>query len=126
MKCLKVSSRSSLRMFYAHGGERARGVVLQRKSIMKQLLLCLLVTCLLATGCAAPESRGEGASAALESCAPGEPDNPYAEGSGHFAGFEWAERNSVGSCGGNSQSFIEGCEEYLRQSGVDEACPEAP
>lgn len=43
--------------------------------------------------------------------------NPYSEGSGHYAGFEWAERKGVDGCGGNSQSFIEGCEEYLRQTG---------
>ncbi len=44
-----------------------------------------------------------------------EPENPYNEGSGHSAGYEWAEENDVGSCGGNSDSFIEGCEEYLLQ-----------
>lgn len=44
-----------------------------------------------------------------------EPDNPYSYGSGHSAGFEWAEENDVDSCGGNSDSFVEGCEEYLSQ-----------
>ncbi len=44
-----------------------------------------------------------------------EPENPYDEGSGHSAGYEWAEENGVDSCGGNSNSFIEGCEEYLSQ-----------
>lgn len=44
-----------------------------------------------------------------------EPENPYDEGSGHSAGYEWAEENDVDSCGGNSNSFIEGCEEYLSQ-----------
>ena len=44
-----------------------------------------------------------------------EPENPYDEGSGHYAGYEWAEENDVDSCGGNSDSFIEGCEEYLAQ-----------
>lgn len=35
--------------------------------------------------------------------------------SGHDAGFEWARENGVtdpSECGGNSQSFIEGCETY--------------
>ena len=41
--------------------------------------------------------------------------NPYDDGSGHDAGYKWAEENSVDSCDGNSDSFIEGCEEYLRQ-----------
>ena len=44
-----------------------------------------------------------------------EPENPYDEGSGHSAGYEWAEENDVDSCDGNSNSFIEGCEEYLSQ-----------
>ncbi len=44
-----------------------------------------------------------------------EPENPYNEGSGHSAGYEWAEKNGVSSCGGSSNSFIEGCEEYLSQ-----------
>ncbi len=44
-----------------------------------------------------------------------EPSNPYDDGSGHSAGYEWAEENDVDDCGGNSQSFIEGCEEYVSQ-----------
>lgn len=44
-----------------------------------------------------------------------EPENPYNTGSGHSAGYEWAQENNVSSCGGNSNSFIEGCEEYLSQ-----------
>lgn len=43
-----------------------------------------------------------------------EPENPYSPGSGHYAGFEWGERTGR-TCGGNSASFIEGCEEYQRQ-----------
>ncbi|MBU1124126.1 hypothetical protein KJ652_06100 [Patescibacteria group bacterium] len=42
--------------------------------------------------------------------------NPYSEGTGHYAGFEWAERTG-GNCNGNSQSFNEGCEEYYQQIG---------
>jgi len=41
-------------------------------------------------------------------------ENPYSEGTGHYAGYEWAERTG-GACNGNSQSFNEGCEEYYRQ-----------
>ncbi len=44
-----------------------------------------------------------------------EPENPYNDGTGHSAGYEWAQENNVSSCGGNSNSFIEGCEEYLAQ-----------
>jgi len=50
-----------------------------------------------------------------ESARVSEPENPYDEGSGHSAGYEWAEENDVSDCGGNSQSFIEGCEEYLSE-----------
>lgn len=38
--------------------------------------------------------------------------------SGNDAGFEWARGNDItdeSECSGNSQSFIEGCEEYARQ-----------
>lgn len=41
--------------------------------------------------------------------------NPYSSGTGHYAGFEWAEQNSVTTCGGKSNSFDEGCLEYLKQ-----------
>ena len=51
-----------------------------------------------------------------------EPENPYEQGSGHYAGYEWAERNDPASCGGRSQSFIEGCEEYQNQESEYEDC----
>ena len=51
-----------------------------------------------------------------------EPQNPYDEGSGHYAGYEWAETNNPGSCGGRSQSFIEGCEDYQQQESEYEDC----
>jgi hypothetical protein len=38
--------------------------------------------------------------------------------SGHDAGYEWAEDNEIedpDDCGGNSQSFIEGCESYAEE-----------
>jgi hypothetical protein len=40
--------------------------------------------------------------------------NPYAVGSGHYAGYEWAKRTG-GLCAADSESFNEGCEEYHRQ-----------
>jgi hypothetical protein len=39
--------------------------------------------------------------------------------SGHQAGYEWAERkgiDSVDDCGGNSNSFIEGCQAYVEEN----------
>ncbi len=41
--------------------------------------------------------------------------NPYSVGTGHYAGYEWAERTG-GSCNGNSDSFNEGCEMYYELS----------
>lgn len=45
--------------------------------------------------------------------------------SGHKAGYEWAERNSItddSDCGGRSNSFIEGCRTFVEQPhrGADE------
>ena len=38
--------------------------------------------------------------------------------SGHEAGYQWAEENSItdpDTCGGNSNSFIEGCQSYAEE-----------
>jgi hypothetical protein len=38
--------------------------------------------------------------------------------SGHKAGYDWAERHDIDdedNCGGNSESFIEGCKAYVRE-----------
>lgn len=43
--------------------------------------------------------------------------------SGHEAGYEWAEANSItdpDDCSGNSQSFIEGCEAYVEEYNDEE------
>jgi hypothetical protein len=50
-----------------------------------------------------------------------EPENPYDEGTGHYAGYKWAEENG-GDCNGNSNSFNEGCEEYHSQEDEYEDC----
>ena len=39
--------------------------------------------------------------------------------SGHQAGYDWAQQNGIissGDCGGNSQSFIEGCQAYTEEN----------
>ena len=53
--------------------------------------------------------------------------NPYEFSTGHYAGYEWAKKNfdswaleyaetgNVRECSGNSESFIEGCNEYIKQ-----------
>ena len=50
-----------------------------------------------------------------------EPSNPYSDGGGHDAGFNWAMENGK-SCSSNSNSFDEGCEEYYRQLTNYEEC----
>ena len=42
------------------------------------------------------------------------PYNPFNDGGGHDAGFNWAQEKG-GYCNGNSDSFNEGCEEYFSQ-----------
>ena len=40
--------------------------------------------------------------------------------SGHKAGYDWAEEQGItdpSDCGGNSNSFIEGCESYAEENG---------
>jgi hypothetical protein len=42
--------------------------------------------------------------------------------SGHQAGYDWAEQNGItdpSDCGGNSQSFIEGCEAFTEENGSE-------
>lgn len=80
--------------------------------------LLLVMGCSSSTPSSSSDSNGNTTSAA--NCT--EPENPYDEGSGHYAGYEWAENNDPGACGGNSQSFIEGCEEYESQEAKYEEC----
>jgi hypothetical protein len=92
---------------------------------VKRFFLALTFASLMVIGaCKAsttPDSyNSDGRAGSAVSCS--EPENPYDEGSGHYAGFEWAEANDPGFCDGNSQSFIEGCEEYQRQETKHENC----
>lgn len=43
--------------------------------------------------------------------------------SGHEAGYEWAEGKDIDNiedCGGNSESFIEGCQNYVEENYPEE------
>ena len=94
------------------------------KRIALVILLCVALAALM-LGCSSESSSTTPAqeeATTSRNCNALEPDNPYSPGSGHYAGFEWAEKNDPGSCGGNSNSFIEGCEEHQRQKAVYEAC----
>lgn len=90
-----------------------------------RFILPLMVSGLmLADGCksSAPShsSYSNGDAASARHCT--EPENPYDEGSGHYAGYEWAQSSGSGTCDGNSQSFIEGCEEYESQEAKYQEC----
>lgn len=92
---------------------------------MKQLFSVLLLASLLAVGCTSTTSSkssdgNEETDSTAAHCS--EPENPYSEGTGHHAGYEWAEQHNPGTCGGSSQSFIEGCEEYQNQESEYEEC----
>jgi hypothetical protein len=75
-------------------------------------------------GCSRGGSSDPGKSSeyADRDCASLEPSNPYDDGSGHFAGYQWAEENGGASCNGNSDSFNEGCEEYGQQAMAYQRC----
>lgn len=92
----------------------------------KKLILYIIgLSLLIGVGCSSPSSssdRNDKEAGTSRDCSELEPENPYSAGSGHYAGFEWAEKNDAGSCGGNSPSFIEGCEEYQEQLAAYEAC----
>ena len=52
----------------------------------RSVLVPLLAGCLLLFGCNSSSTEDEGRNSRI--CT--EPENPYDEGSGHHAGFEWA------------------------------------
>lgn len=72
-----------------------------------------LVVCLLLAGCSSGSTYS--GNSQYEDTQQEAMGNPYSEGTGHYAGYEWAERTG-GDCNGNSNSFNEGCEAYYEQS----------
>ena len=80
---------------------------------MKKIIIILLISSLsILNGCSS-EDKSSNNFVPKKECY--EPKNPYSSGSGHDAGFKWAEKNNPNSCSGNSDSFIDGCNEYLNQ-----------
>lgn len=89
------------------------------KAKNQQIILAALITTSIAftfTGCSDSDSQPK---SKFQTCI--EPENPYDEGSGHYAGYEWAIENNS-SCDGNSDSFNEGCEEYYNQLDAYDKC----
>lgn len=90
---------------------------------MNKLALVLTIFILVGAGCNASGKEEKSSLRPYKSEVTGEkvkdcsllaPHNPYDEGSGHYAGYEWAQENGT-DCNGNSDSFNEGCETYARQ-----------
>jgi hypothetical protein len=88
---------------------------------VRQLVLAFTLSGLfILIGCGASESSRKDEEGAATSCA--EPENPYTEGTGHYAGYEWAEKNGSGTCNSSSESFNEGCEEYESRESEYQEC----
>jgi hypothetical protein len=91
-----------------------------RISARASVFVFLFASAMLSASCSSKKSEDEnGADSTPAECS--EPENPYSEGTGHYAGYEWAERNG-GNCSASSQSFNEGCEEYEEQETTYESC----
>lgn len=97
---------------------------------MKKFLLIPLALIFLGAGCTSGEEqksvftpyKSEISGETTRDCSALYPENPYNAGSGHYAGFAWAERVEPSTCTGNSNSFIEGCEDFQAQQEDYENC----
>ena len=78
----------------------------------------LMLGASLLVGCDSAASSGVSGTSAKH-CT--EPENPYSEGTGHYAGYEWASTHG-GTCEASSASFTEGCEEYDAQEDEYDEC----
>ena len=88
---------------------------------MRWLSLCaFLAVLVISIGCGSSKPADNDSEGTTASCT--EPSNPYSEGTGHYAGYEWAKKNGSGDCNTSSQSFNEGCEEYETQESEYEEC----
>ena len=84
---------------------------------MKRTLL-IIIFCVFECSCSSdPKTEKEEKTAGA--CI--EPENPYSQGTGHYAGYKWAEEHG-GNCNSHSSSFNEGCEEYEEQEAEYEDC----
>jgi len=79
---------------------------------VKLLILIITILALSFSGCGKSLSDLPYKKTKIEDCI--SPHNPYNDGGGHDAGFNWAMENGE-ECNGNSDSFNEGCAEYYRQ-----------
>jgi hypothetical protein len=76
-------------------------------------VVAVAVALAVASACrASSDSTPENSGQTIAHCE--EPDNPYSDGSGHYAGYVWGQEHDGEACGG-SGSFNEGCEEHESQ-----------
>jgi hypothetical protein len=85
------------------------------------LMWLLTAACIFLLASCDSGSTDESKTATKETRRCPEPENPYSPGTGHYAGYEWAEEHG-GNCNGRSQSFNEGCEDYEEQEAQYEEC----
>lgn len=96
------------------------GIVAARKFMRYIALSFTLTGFLVVSGCgSSQDSTKDEEGATKAGCT--EPHNPYNEGTGHYAGYEWAEKNGS-TCNSSSESFKEGCEEYESQESEYQEC----
>jgi hypothetical protein len=90
--------------------------------MLNSILLVLMVSGILLVVSCTPSSKSSDSNeeSVAHSCT--EPENPYDAGTGHYAGYEWAENHGSGTCSASSESFNEGCEEYETQESEYQEC----
>lgn len=86
---------------------------------MVKIILVGIILSLLLAGCEKSSSDNSAKKTKVGDCI--SPHNPYNDGGGHDAGFNWAAENG-GNCNGNSDSFNEGCTEFHRQQNEYNQC----
>ena len=81
---------------------------------MEKIILLSIICLFAISACdsSSPSSTTKKKKTKVEDCI--SPHNPYGDGGGHDAGFNWAAEKG-GNCDGHSDSFNEGCAEYYRQ-----------
>jgi hypothetical protein len=88
---------------------------------MKKIILLSIICLFAISGCDSDKygSTSKKKKTNIEDCI--SPNNPYNDGGGNDAGFNWAVEKG-GTCDGDSDSFNEGCTEYYRQLNEYKEC----
>ncbi|MCL2760384.1 MAG: hypothetical protein FWD70_01895 [Desulfuromonadales bacterium] len=84
------------------------------------MVLISIILAMFLSGCEKSPDDTPSKKTKIEDCI--EPYNPYNDGGGHYAGFNWAAENAGDDCDGNSDEFNEGCAEFHRQLDEYDEC----